>query len=129
MKLNNITEGMWRDISDYLNYNFNKISIATNKLEDIGLTENLSFKGVFESEALLKQEFPKPNKGDYAFVLPQEQEEDIKFIIYTATSYGIWEQTDGDYDPEVILKDYIEVKRISEIEDLENDIKDYLNNK
>ena len=111
MKLNNITEGTWSKISNYLNYNFNKLSIATSKLKGVIL---VSFKGVYMSEAELKSKYTLPNTGDYAFVLTTEGS-DAYFKVYY-TSYREWLTDGGVYDPEVFVAEYIETV------DLEGDI-------
>lgn len=133
MKLNNITVGMWRDISNYLNYNFNKLSIVTSKLEySICTVENLAFKGVFDSQSLLYTKYPSPEYGEYAFVLVEEGEggeERTLFTVYLANKSGEWEELNGVYDPEVILSNYLEMVKLSSISDIDQDIEDYLNDR
>ena len=122
MNLNNISSGTWNKISNYLNYNFNKLSVATGKLQGVSL---VTFKGVYTSETELKNLQADPEPGDYAFVIT---EDNTAFKIYYTGVYGGWVTDDGTYDPEVILKDYIEMIALSNIvEDLAKDIDDYNN--
>ena len=118
MKLNTITEGDWTMIANYLNYNFNKLSIATSRLGEIRL---VSFKGVYTSETELKNQQSKNVPGDYAFIL---DEEGLLRVYYTDLNYD-WVTDGGVYNPEVILSDYIEMVYLSNISQIDNDIDDY----
>ena len=118
MKLNTITEGDWTMIANYLNYNFNKLSIATSRLGEIRL---VSFKGVYTSETELKNQQSKNVPGDYAFIL---DEEGLLRVYYTDLNYD-WVTDGGVYNPEVILSDYIEMVSLSNISQIDNDIDDY----
>lgn len=128
MKLNTITTGMWKTIANYLNYNFNKLSIAADRLKDSGNSENSAFKGVFSTEAILKNSYPDPEPGEYAFVLVDGPGQEDLFKVYSAETGGIWTAQEGTYDPEVILTDYVRMIRLSSISDLSGDIRDYLRN-
>lgn len=120
MRLNNISTGTWNIISNYLNYNFNKLSVATGKLKGVSL---VNFKGVYTSETELKSLQGSPTPGDYAFVIVNNNS---AFKIYYANSNSGWVTDNGVYDPEVILKDYIQMIALSNIEqDLKGDIEDY----
>lgn len=120
MNLNNISSGTWNKISNYLNYNFNKLSVATGKLQGVSL---ITFKGVYISETELKNLQVNPEPGDYAFVVT---ENNTAFKIYYADLNSGWVTDNGTYDPEVILKDYIEMTALSNIvNDLAKDIDDY----
>ncbi len=120
MNLNNISSGTWNKISNYLNYNFNKLSVATGKLQGVSL---ITFKGVYISETELKNLQVNPEPGDYAFVVT---ENNTAFKIYYTDLNSGWVTDNGTYDPEVILKDYIEMTALSNIvNDLAKDIDDY----
>jgi hypothetical protein len=122
MNLNNISTGTWNKISNYLNYNFNKLSVATGKLQGVNL---VTFKGVYTSETELKTLLGTPIPGDYAFVIT---ENNAAFKIYYADLNSSWTTDDGTYDPEVILKDYIEMTALTNVvTDLAKDIEDYNN--
>ena len=124
MKLNIISSGTWFKISNYLNYNFNKISVAAGKLKNIKL---VSFKGVYRSDTELKTIQENVIPGDYAFVIVDSNN---SFKVYYVNDNIEWVTDDGVYDPEVILGDYILMTSISNVErDLAGDIKDYNNNK
>ena len=118
MKLNTISEGSWTQIANYLNYNFNKLSVATGRLGEIGL---VSFKGVYTTEAELKSLQSNNIPGDYAFVL---EGENLLRVYYTDLNYD-WVTDGGVYDPEVILSDYIEMVKLSNISQIDGDIEDY----
>ena len=118
MILNTITSGTWKTIANYLNYNFNKLSIATGRLKGITL---ITFKGVYLSETELNTRQPSPNEGDYAFVLINKI---LKFIMQTLMKAGLLMEV--FFSPEVILKKYIEMIALSNVEvDLKSDINDY----
>jgi len=120
MNLNNISTGTWNKISNYLNYNFNKLSVATGKLQGVSL---VTFKGVYTSETELKNLQTDPEPGDYAFVIT---ENNTAFKIYYADLNSGWVTDNGTYDPEVILKDYIEMTALTNVvNDLAKDIDDY----
>jgi hypothetical protein len=120
MNLNNISTGTWNKISNYLNYNFNKLSVATGKLQGVSL---VTFKGVYTSETELKTLQGTPIPGDYAFVITGNN---TSFKIYYADLNSGWITDDGTYDPEVILKDYIEMTALTNVvDDLAKDIDDY----
>ena len=121
MKLNTITEGTWNIIASYLNYNFNKLSVATSKLKDVKL---VSFKGVYTSESELKTSQNKSVPGDYAFVLVGENREALFRVYYTDFNYD-WVTDNGIYNPEVILSNYIEVIALSNISQIDKDIDNY----
>ena len=120
MNLNNISNGTWNKISNYLNYNFNKLSVETGKLQGVTL---LTFKGVYTSETELRTLQEAPIPGDYAFVIT---ENNTSFRIYYANLNSGWVTDNGIYDPEVILKDYIEMTTLTNIlTDLAWDIYEY----
>ena len=120
MILNTITSGTWKTIANYLNYNFNKLSIATGRLKGITLA---TFKGVYLSETELNTKQPSPNEGDYAFVLINSDQD---FVVYYADSNEGWVTEGGIISPEVIIKKYIEMIALSNVEtDLRGDINDY----
>jgi hypothetical protein len=120
MNLNNISTGTWNKISNYLNYNFNKLSVATGKLQGISL---VTFKGVYTSETELKNLQGTTTPGDDAFVIT---ENNTAFKIYYADLNSEWVTDNGTYDPEVILKDYIEMTALANVvNDLAEDIDDY----
>ena len=120
MILNTITSGTWKTIANYLNYNFNKLSIATGRLKGITL---VTFKGVYLSETELNTKQPSPNEGDYAFVLINSDQD---FVVYYADSNEGWVTEGGIISPEVIIKKYIEMIALSTVEtDLRGDINDY----
>ena len=120
MELNTISKGTWYTIANYLNYNFNKLSIAVGRLRGITIT---TFKGVYISEAELNRVNPSPNPGDYAFVIINSNS---NFKVFYADLNEGWITDGGIYDPEVIIKDYIEMTALSDVvKDLEKDIKDY----
>ena len=119
MKLNTIGEGTWNLISSYLNYNFNKLSIATSKLKEVRL---VSFKGTYTSFAELKNLQSSPIPGDYACVLTTDSSE---LSIYYANQNYEWVTDGGVYDPKVILSDYIEMTELSNISQIDKDIDDY----
>ena len=122
MNLNNISSGTWNKISNYLNYNFNKLSVATGKLQGVSL---VTFKGVYTSETELKNLQADPEPGDYAFVIT---ENNTAFKIYYTNLNSGWVTDDGTYDPEVILRDYIEMTALTNVvTDLAKDIEDYNN--
>lgn len=122
MNLNNISTGTWNKISNYLNYNFNKLSVATGKLQGVSL---VTFKGVYTSETELKNLQADPEPGDYAFVIT---ENNTSFKIYYTNLNSGWVTDNGTYDPEVILKDYIEMTALTNVvTDLAKDIEDYNN--
>lgn len=121
MKLNTITEGTWNIIASYLNYNFNKLSVATSKLKDVKL---VSFKGVYTSESELKTSQNTSVPGDYAFVLVRESREALFRVYYTDFNYD-WVTDNGIYNPEVILSNYIEVIALSNISQIDKDIDNY----
>ena len=122
MNLNNISTGTWNKISNYLNYNFNKLSVATGKLQGVNL---VTFKGVYTSETELKNLQADPEPGDYAFVIT---ENNTAFKIYYTNLNSGWVTDNGTYDPEVILKDYIEMTALTNVvTDLAKDIEDYNN--
>jgi hypothetical protein len=118
MKLNTISEGSWTLIANYLNNNFNKLSVATSRLGEIRL---VSFKGVYTTEAELKSLQSDNVPGDYAFVL---EGEDLLRVYFTDLNYD-WVTDGGIYDPEVILSDYIEMIALSNISQIDGDIEDY----
>ena len=118
MKLNTISEGSWTLIANYLNYNFNKLSVAASRLGEIRL---VSFKGVYTTEAELKSLQSDNVPGDYAFVL---EGEDLLRVYFTDLNYD-WVTDGGVYDPEVILSDYIEMVALSNISQIDGDIEDY----
>ena len=118
MKLNTISEGTWTQIANYLNYNFNKLSVATSRLGEIRL---VSFKGVYTTEAELKSLQSDNVPGDYAFVL---EGEDLLRVYFTDLNYD-WVTDGGIYDPEVILSDYIEMIALSNISQIDGDIEDH----
>ena len=118
MKLNTITEGTWNIIANYLNYNFNKLSVAASRLGEIRL---VSLKGVYTTEAELKSLQSDNVPGDYAFVL---EGEDLLRVYFTDLNYD-WVTDGGVYDPEVILSDYIEMIALSNISQIDGDIEDY----
>lgn len=118
MKLNTITEGTWTLIANYLNYNFNKLSVAASKLGEVRL---VSFKGVYTTETELKTQQPDSVPGDYALVLDGE---DMLKVYYTNLNYE-WVTDGGTYNPEVILSDYIEMVALSNISQIDKDIDDY----
>ena len=117
MKLNTISEGTWTIIANYLNYNFNKLSVATSRLGEIRL---VSFKGVYTTEAELKSLQSENVPGDYAFVLAGERLR----VYYTDQNYD-WVADGGVYNPEVIISDYIEMTALSNISQIDEDIEDY----
>lgn len=120
MNLNNISNGTWNKISNYLNYNFNKLSVATGKLQGVTL---LTFKGVYTSDTELKTLQDTQSPGDYAFVIT---ENNTSFKVYYTDLNCEWVTDDGTYDPEVILKDYIEMTALTNVlSDLAEDINDY----
>lgn len=124
MKLNTITEGTWTTIANYLNYNFNKLSVATSKLGEIRL---VSFKGVYTSSDELITLQPSGVPGDYAFVLeiiPDDDEVNLFRVYYIDLNYN-WVTDGGSYVPDVILSDYIEMVAINNISQIDNDIRDY----
>ena len=118
MKLNTITEGTWTLIANYLNYNFNKLSVAASKLGEVRL---VSFKGVYTTETELKTQQSDSVPGDYALVL---EGEDMLRVYYTNLNYE-WVTDGGLYNPEVILSDYIEMVALSNISQIDKDIDDY----
>lgn len=118
MKLNTITEGTWTLIANYLNYNFNKLSVAASKLGEVRL---VSFKGVYTTETELKTQQSDSVPGDYALVL---EGEDMLRVYYTDLNYE-WVTDGGVYNPEVILSDYIEMVALSNISQIDKDIDDY----
>ena len=120
MKLNTISEGSWTLIANYLNYNFNKLSVATSRLGEIRL---VSFKGVYTTEAELKSLQSDNVPGDYAFVL---EGEDTMMVYYTDLNYD-WVTDGGVYNPEVILSDYIEMVELNNISQISEDIEEYNN--
>ena len=91
MNLNNISNGTWNIISNYLNYNFNKLSVATSKLQGVSL---VTFKGVYTSETELKNLQELSNPGDYAFVIT---ENNTSFKVYYADLNSGWTTDDGTY--------------------------------
>lgn len=131
MKLNTIGEGLWKDLSALLNYNFNKLGIAVKKVGETGSSHNSAFKGVFRTEALLKQSFPTPIPGEYAFipVVTSGGSETTTFIVWVANTDGVWVGTSGYYKPDYVPEDYIETIEVDDIKfDTYDDIKDYNNN-
>ena len=122
MKLNTISEGSWTIISNYLNYNFNKLGVAASRLGDIRF---VSFKGVYNSESELKNLQSGSVPGDYAFVL---EGNNLFRVYYTDLNYS-WVTNGGLYDPEVILSDYIEMVALNNISQIDNDIAEYNRNK
>ena len=119
MKLNTISEGSWTLIANFLNSNFNKLSVATSRLGELKLT---SFKGAYTSETELKEKPPKSVPGDYAVV---SSSPGVLFsVYYTDLNYN-WVTDGGLYDPNVILSNYIEMIALSNISQLDEDIKDY----
>jgi hypothetical protein len=122
MKLNTITEGSWTQIANYLNYNFNKLSVATSRLGEIRL---VSFKGVYTSNTELRTLQTDITPGDYAFVL---EGEDMLKVFYVDLNYD-WVTDGGVYDPKVILSDYIEMTALNNISQIDEDIEDYNNKK
>ena len=126
MKLNTITNGNWTDIANYLNYNFNKMGIAVSQLGDSLTPEGYPYKGVFQTEAELFNKFPEPLLGDYAFVLVTTDPEDVFFQVYLCDNY-VWEKTDGTYDPQAILENYIETVEIDSLDDIMADVQEYNN--
>ena len=122
MKLNTITEGSWTQIANYLNYNFNKLSVATSRLGEIRL---VSFKGVYTSDAELISIQKDKTPGDYAFVL---EGEDTLRVFYVNPNYD-WTTDVGVYNPQVILSDYIEMIALNNISQIDEDIEDYNNMK
>jgi hypothetical protein len=120
MRLNTISTGTWNIISNYLNYNFNKLSVATNKLKSIDL---INYKGVYTSETELKTLHGAPVPGDYAFVIVNSNS---AFKVYYVNASSEWITDNGVYDPEVIMGDYIQMTALSNVEqDLRSDIEDY----
>jgi len=117
MKLNTISEGTWTLIANYLNYNFNKLSVATSRLGEIKL---VSFKGVYTTETELKTLQPNNVPGDYAVVL----EENLLRVYYTDLNDN-WITDGGTYNPEVILSDYIEMIALNNISQIDKDIEEY----
>jgi len=49
-------------------------------------------KGLFDSEYELKQAYPSPEKGDWAFA-----KYDGKYYIYRCSTPGLWERTFDEY--------------------------------
>lgn len=121
MKLNTISEGTWNIISSYLNYNFNKLSIATSKLKEIKL---VSFKGTYMSEAELINSQSSPIPGDYAFVLSTSGSDVVFSVYYSDLNYS-WVTDGGVYDPDTIVANYIEMIELSNISQIDKDIEDY----
>ena len=111
MKLNIIGEGYWSTISNFLNYNFNKLSVATNKYGKVGLT-NVHHKGVFINETELKTRFPNPEAGDFAFVIEeQESSDNIEFWVYIVKD-EFWYKLDEKYMPPVDETKYLETELV-----------------
>lgn len=108
MKLNTIGEGYWSSIANYLNYNFNKLSVTTNKYGKVGIT-NIHHKGVFINESELKTRFPNPVSGDFAFVIGDDQtpESKIEFWVYVVRN-NFWHRLNEKYMPPVPQEKYIE---------------------
>lgn len=65
MSYNNIKQsGLWKDTADSLNYNFNKIDSEITALN----YKVSKSKGLFTTDAELKEKIPNPEEGDWAFV-------------------------------------------------------------
>lgn len=113
MKLNTIGEGYWSTIANYLNYNFNKLSVATNKYGMVGIT-NVHHKGVFINETELKNRFPNPEAGDFAFVIGDDQPEGskIEFWVYIVKE-EFWFKLDEKYMPPVDETKYLETSLVT----------------
>lgn len=123
MKLNFIeNEGLWKEFANYLNYNFNKLNITINRLDRVGSEWLSSYKGAYRTLPELNIAHPKPSLGDYALVLSAG----VTFNVYAVDQRGTWVATGGTYRPKVELKDYIETVGLSNIDDLEEEIRDYL---
>jgi hypothetical protein len=124
MKLNFIeNDGLWKDFANYLNYNFNKLGIVTRRVDEIGSAWLSSYKGAFRSLSELRNCYPNPLYGDYALVLSSGP----LFVVYAADINGVWQMTDGRYNPEVDIRNYIEYVKLSSIHDIDDDIQSYLN--
>ena len=125
MNLNFIeNDGLWKEFANYLNYNFNKLNITINRLDRVGSVELSFYKGAYRTLPELNRAHPKPILGDYALILS----EGVTFNVYTVDQRGNWVSTGGTYTPKVELEDYIETVELSGIDDLREEIKDYLRN-
>lgn len=78
------TDTNWGKEAASLNSNFQKVSVAVDKLE----YATSRFKGYFPTESLLKLSVPKPIKGEYAWC-----GEPFPGVIYDCIMTGVWRKT------------------------------------
>lgn len=100
-------EGYWRNTSESLNDNFNKVSAELDKISQ----KTSKDKGLFSSLDNLKNIYPEPEDGDWALVgtsLPAE--------LYSALN-GEWTKSGGTGggDSQINLSDYIKSEQITDI--------------
>lgn len=100
--------GYWSETANTLNYNFNKIDAEINELNG----KTTKSKGLFRTEVLLKNAYPSPEPGDWAFV-------------GTSFPAQIWIEEEGEWvnsggtggNNEIALSGYINSEIVSSVVD------------
>lgn len=100
--------GLWKDMADALNYNFNEISADILGLEK----KTEKSKGLFKTEDALKLQYPNPLPGFWALV-----GETAPFQIYVEEG-GQWKPSGGTSSISVPLGDYLMAQQISDITEI-----------
>ena len=99
-------EGTWQDAAEKINDNFN---LTGAKVDELSKKTDKN-KGLFTTLENLKESFPTPVDGDWAYVGTS-----LPATIYTAKD-GIWSASGGTGGgSDITLTDYLQSEPISDI--------------
>lgn len=100
--------GLWKDIADSLNYNFNEIASDILNLEK----KTDKSKGLFKSEELLNSSYPYPSAGYWALVGINSP-----FKIYIEEN-GKWKDSGGTVTLDVPITGYLTSEKLGDLTEI-----------
>lgn len=103
--------GLWKDVANTLNYNFNEIFADILGLEN----KTEKSKGLFESETALKQAFPNPQSGYWALVFSEGG--NAPFKVYVEEE-GQWKDSGKTISPSIPLAEYLRAEPITDLTEI-----------
>lgn len=104
--------GLWKDVANTLNYNFNEIFADILGLEN----KTEKSKGLFESESELKQAYPDPQSGYWALVF-NNGDSPTPFKIYVEDN-GQWKNSGKTTSPSIPLAEYLRAEPITDLTEI-----------
>lgn len=100
--------GLWKDVADTLNYNFNEISADILGLEK----KTEKSKGLFKDEGTLKAQYPTPLPGFWALVGAT-----APFQVYIVEG-GQWKPSGETSSIVIPLGEYLKAQQITDLTEI-----------